>query len=332
VRTHLEIPGGPPANRMGDTHAPGAGRSGSLPLRDAALLAGVATLWGFNFVPIRWALDEVPPFALAALRFLLAALPMVLFVRRPRVPARLLVGYGLAIGVGQFGLLFLALRLGLPAGLSSLLMQVQVFLTIGLAAATTRDRITPTQMAGACVAALGLTALVAEKVGAGAASTAVGLLLVLAAASAWAVGNVMAKVASRKHGADVFALVVWSSLVPPLPLALLSLWAEGGVAGLASIAHAGPVAWASVLFMAYGATLFGFAAWNRMLHRHPVGLVAPFALLVPVAGLASAALFLGEPLSGVEAGGAAVVLAGLAVTLLGDRWRRGVALVPAADA
>jgi O-acetylserine/cysteine efflux transporter len=303
---------------MADATPPGASGA-TLPLRDAALLAGVAALWGFNFVPIRWALDAVPPFALAAVRFLLASVPMVLFVRRPRVPFAVLAGYGLAIGVGQFGLLFLAIQMGLPAGLSSLLMQVQVFLTIGLAAAATKDRVTPAQVAGACVAALGVTALVAEKAAAGAGATALGLLLILGAAASWAVGNVLAKGAARRHGTDMFSLVVWSSLVPPIPLALLSLWLEGGSA-LAGLREAGVLTWASILFMAYGATLFGFAAWNRMLHRHSAGLVAPFALLVPVAGVGSAALVLGEPLSGVEAVAAAVVLAGLAVTLLGDRW------------
>lgn len=284
--------------------------------RDVALLVGVAALWGFNFVPIRWALDAVPPFALAATRFLLAALPMVFFVRRPNVPARLVVAYGLAIGVGQFGLLFLAIRLGFPAGLASLLMQVQVFFTVALAALVLRDRVSAPQLAGACIASVGLGLLVWEKFGAGARASAFGLLLILLAALSWGVGNVVAKHVARRHDADAFALVVWSSLVPPLPLALISLTLESHP--LDALAHAGWIPWASIVFMAAGATLFGFAVWNRMLHRYSAGVVTPFALLIPIAGLASAWIFLREPMTAIEVAAAVVILAGLAVALL---WR-----------
>ena len=286
--------------------------------RDVALLIGVAALWGFNFVPIRWALDEVPPFALAATRFLIAAIPAVLFVARPRVPIGVVVAYGLAIGVGQFGLLFLAITLGMQAGLASLLMQVQVFFTVGLAAIALGDRVTLPQLAGASLAAIGVAALVGEKVGSGASAPVVGLLLVLGAASCWAAGNVIAKSAARRYNSDAFALVVWSSLVPPIPLAITSYFAEGGAAPLDALAHAGALAWASILFMAVGATLWGFAVWNKMLHRYTAASVTPFALLIPVAGLASAAIFLHEPLSLVQLSGALVIMAGLALALL---WR-----------
>src|ERR1051326_4527653 len=142
-----------------------AGVDRGLPPRDVALLVLVAAIWGFNFVPIRWALDEVPPFLLAAARFALAAVPLVAFVRRPALPVRYLVGYGLAIGTGQFGLLFLAIRLGFPAGLASLLIQVQVFFTIGLAAWITKDPVRPRQALGAGIAGLGVLLLVAERAG-----------------------------------------------------------------------------------------------------------------------------------------------------------------------
>lgn len=302
---------------------------GRLPWRDATVLVAVAAMWGFNFVPIRWALDEVPPFALAAVRFLAAAVPAVFLVRRPQIPLRLLVGYGLAIGVGQFGLLFLALRLGFPAGLASLLMQVQVMFTIGLAAVVTRDRIAPRQAVGAAIALIGIVVLVAARGVEGV--TAAGLAIVLAAAACWAVGNVVAKVASRRHGADVFGLVVWSSLVSPLPLAALSFTLEGGFDGLATLSGASLRAWSSILFMAYGATLFGFGVWNRLLHRHDAAVVTPFALLIPIAGLGSAALFLGEELHWIEAVAASLVLAGLAVVLLGGRLTKRSAAVPASS-
>ena len=196
--------------------------------RDLALTLAVVALWGYTFVPIRIALDEVPPFALAALRFLFAAVPMVFFVRPPAMPWRNVVAYGFAIGVCQFGLLFLGIRLGMPAGLSSLVIQVQVFFTIGLAVAFAGDHLRRHNLVGGAIAAAGMVVLAAYKLAGGLAGTLVGFALVVAAAFAWAVGNIVAKRGAGDHGADMFALTVWSSLVPPLPLAALAFVFEGG--------------------------------------------------------------------------------------------------------
>jgi O-acetylserine/cysteine efflux transporter len=288
-----------------------------IPPRDAALVVVVVALWGFNFVPIRWSLDEVPPFALAALRFLLAAVPMVFFVRRPAMPAWLVVCYGLAIGVGQFGLLFLGIALGMPAGLASLIVQAQVFFTIGLAAWTFGDRIAPRQIVGTLLAGAGIALLAWTRASGGAAASVLGLIVVLGAALSWAIGNTLAKHAAREGGApDMFALVVWSSLAAPLPLAALSFAMEGGTAPLHAILGMSLRVWLCVIFMAVGATLFGFAVWNKMLHRYSAATVAPFALLVPVVGLASGWWWLGESLNGLQIAAGALVLAGLALNLL----------------
>jgi len=236
--------------------------------RDLALALAVVAVWGYTFVPIKVALVEVPPFALAAVRFFCAAVPMVFFVRRPTMPWRNVAAYGLTIGVFQFGLMFLGMKLGMPAGLSSIVMQVQVFFTMGLAVAFAGD-----------------------------------------------------------HGADMFALVVWSSLVPPLPLAALSFLFEGGTAAVHAVASMSALAWACVAVMAYGATLFGFGTWNALLHRYPTALISPFGLLIPVTGLASGALFLGETLAPVQAVGAVLVFAGLAVNVYGLRIRAWLARV-----
>ncbi len=290
--------------------------------RDLTLILAVVALWGYTFVPIKVALAEVPPFALAALRFLLAAIPVCLFVRAPAMPARAVIGYGLAIGVMQFGLLFLGMKLGMPAGLSSLVIQVQVFFTMGLAVLFTHDRLQRHNIAGAVIAAAGIVALGAYKIAAGASTTFVGFLLVIAAAVGWALGNIIAKRAAGDHGADMFSLVVWSSLVPPLPLALASYVVEGGTAPWFAVVHMSAIGWACVLVMSYGATLFGFASWNRLLHRYPTGLISPFALLIPVSGLASGALFLGESIAVVQALGVGLVLLGLLMNVYGARWLR----------
>jgi len=281
------------------------------------LTLAVVAVWGFAFVPIRLALDEIPPFALAALRFLFAAVPAFLFVRGPDMPWRGVVAYGLAIGVFQFGLLFLGMKLGMAAGLSSLVIQMQVFFTMGLAVAFAGDRFHRWNALGAIVAAGGIVVLGAYKVASGAGATLAGFMLVIAAAFAWGVGNLIAKRAGADHDVDAFSLVVWSSLVPPLPLAVASYAFEGGAGAWSAVASASTLAWACVGFLAWGATLFAYGAWNRLLHTYPTPLVSPFALLVPVSGLASAAIFLGERLAPEQAAGVALVFAGLAVNVLG---------------
>jgi len=283
--------------------------------RDIVLLVAVAALWGFNFVPIRWALDAVPPFALAATRFTLAAIPMVFFVRRPAAPVRLVVAYGLLIGVGQFGLIFLAISVGMSAGLTSLLAQMQVFFTIGLAAWFLGDRVGLAQGAGAGLGGLGLALLVFDRLEGGATAPLLPLLMVVAAAAFWGVANIIARHVGRTYHVDGFSLVVWSSLASPLPLALMSFFLEGGTAPLGKLLNAGWLAWASIAFIVIGATLWGFATWNQMLRRYTAAAVTPFALLVPFAGLASAALLLGERPTILELVAGLIILAGLAVAL-----------------
>jgi O-acetylserine/cysteine efflux transporter len=285
---------------------------------DLALILVVVALFGFSFVVIKVGLREIPPFALAGLRFFLAAVPLVFFIKRPRMPWSYIAAYGFAIGVCQFGLLFLGMKLGMPAGLSSLVIQVQIFFTVGLAIAFLGDRLHKEDLIGAAIATVGVVLLGVYKLQSGMTATLIGFLLVIASALAWAVGNVVAKRAAR-YDDDMFALVVWSSLVPPLPLALLSYAFEGG-SGTA-ISSASPLAWGCVLVLAWGATLFGFASWARLLHKYPTALVSPFGLLIPVSGLASGAIFLGEGLAPLQMVGVALVLVGLAENVFGAQLR-----------
>jgi O-acetylserine/cysteine efflux transporter len=293
-----------------------------LTLRDLALLLAVVALWGFAFVPIKVALETVPPFALAALRFAFAALPAVFFIRRPRVRLGALIGYGVAIGICQFGLLFLGMRLGMPAGLSSLVIQMQVFFTMALGAWWMHDRLGVHNLAGAAIAAVGMVLLGTHKLNEGASATLVGFLLVIASAFGWAVGNIMAKRMMKGRNDEMLGLVVWSSLVPPLPLALLSYAVEGGPAAVDAVVHMDALRWGCVLLLSYGATLFGYVTWNRMLLRYPTPLVSPFGLLIPVSGLASGVLLAGERLSPLQIVGATLLLAGLAWNVHAPRLLR----------
>jgi O-acetylserine/cysteine efflux transporter len=290
--------------------------------RDLALILVVVALWGFSFVAIKIGLRELQPFTLAAARFFLAAFPLVLFVKPPRIPWRYVAGYGFAIGVCQFGLLFLGIELGMPAGLASVVIQVQVFFTIALGIVFLGEHSRREDLIGAAVATVGLVLLGVFKFTTGAAATFIGFLLVIAAALGWAVGNIVAKGAAKEHEADMFALVVWSSLVPPLPLAALAYAFEGGAATWESIRSAGLLTWGCVLMLAWGATLFGFASWAALLHRYPTALVSPFSLLIPVSGLAGGAIVLGEGLAPLQMVGVALVLAGLAENVFGASLRR----------
>ncbi len=176
-------------------------------------------------------------------------------------------------------------------------------------------------MLGAAIATVGILILVAQKLIAGADATLVGFALVIVAAFAWGVGNTISKHVAARHDADMFGLVVWSSLIPPLPLAVLSFAFEGGASIWSEMKSAGALTWACILCLSWGATLFGFASWARLLHRYPTGLIAPFGLLIPVSGVACGAIFLGESLAPLQAVGAALVLAGLVENVYGPAIR-----------
>lgn len=285
-------------------------------LRDLVLALAVVSVWGVNFVAIRWGVEEVPPLLLTALRFACAAVPAIFFIRPPKVGFGTLVAYGFSIGVLQFGLLFVAIKLGMPAGLSSLVMQLQAFFTIGLAVLFLSERPGPFQLIGAVVAFAGIGAIGMERLEEAALMP---LLMTIAAALFWGIGNIITKKAGK---IDMLSFVVWSSLVPPVPLFLASLVFEGAAALPQAL---GDITWlggGSLFFIAYGATLFGYGAWSVLLSRYPANVVAPFTLLVPIAGIGSAALLLGETISGVEVLGSVLVFGGLLLNGFGPRlWR-----------
>jgi O-acetylserine/cysteine efflux transporter len=282
-------------------------------LRAFLLALAVVAVWGTNFVVIRLGLDALPPLLFAALRFTLAALPLVFFIKRPAVPWRDLAFYGLFIGVGQFGLLFIAIDGLIAPGLASLVVQVQVVFTIGLAMRGTGERLTAVQYAALALAVAGVGIILAHT---GGTTTPLGVALVIGAAFGWSLGNMVTRRAGR---VDMLAYMVWSSLFAIPPLFALALAFEGSARIAAALAAAGPTVWAVVAWQTVGNTLFGYGAWGWLMARYPASSVAPMALLVPVFGMGSAALFLGEPLPGWKLGAAALIIGGLAVNLFGTR-------------
>jgi O-acetylserine/cysteine efflux transporter len=281
--------------------------------RDILLAVAVALVWGLSFLAIRWGVDEVSPLLLTALRYLFAALPAVFFIRRPKVGWPILLGYGLAIGVGQFGILFIAVKLGMPIGLASLVIQLQVFFTILLAFAMFGERPNVWQIAAAAIAFAGIGVIALERLEGAA---LLPLTLTIVAAVCWGLGNMAGKKAGR---VDMLGFVVWSALVPPLPLLAASLIFEGSGAIPAALEA---ITWrgvASIAFMSYAATIFGFGAWAWLLSRYPASQVSPFALFVPVAGIAAGAIFLDEQVTGHEIAGGALVFVGLLLNVFGPR-------------
>jgi len=276
----------------------------------AALL--MVTIWGFNFVVIRWGLDDVPPMTLTFFRFALAAFPAVLFVRRPQPSWRLVTGYGLFAFTIQFGLLFGGMQAGMPTGLASLVIQVQAFFTIGLVALLSHERAKPTQMIGATIAGTGLV-LVAFHLPP---STLVGFALVVAAAGSWAIANVIVK---RIDGEQPLAVVVWASAAAALAMLPVALIVEGPAAMWEAARALDTLAWLGLAFQAWPTTLIAFAIWAWLLRTYPAALVAPFTLLVPIVGMSCAVLLLGEDVTWWKLVSAALVLSGLALNVLASR-------------
>lgn len=286
-----------------------------LPARHLLLALAVVAVWGTNFVIIKVALVHLPPLLFAALRFAIALFPAVLLLPRPQVGWGNLAAYGGLIGVGQFGLLYLAMNGHISPGLASLVLQTQVFFTIGLAMFFAREKLRPFQVAALALAAGGLVVIVSHTDGS---TTLGGLALVLLAALSWAGGNIVAK---RANATNMLAYVVWSSAFAVPPLLALSFAVEGWPAMRAGVANADAATWAALLWQAWGNTLFGYAAWGWLLARHPAATISPMALLVPVFGMATAAWVVAEPLPAWKLVATALVMAGLAINLLWPRWR-----------
>jgi O-acetylserine/cysteine efflux transporter len=294
-----------------------------LPLNHLLLALAVVSVWGTNFVVIRWGLDGLPPFLFATLRFALSALPWIFFLPRPAAPWSRMAAFGVLLGVGQFGLLFLAMRSNISPGLASLVVQLQVFFTIGLALLLMGEKVRGYQVTGLLLAVAGLGVIGAHL---NATVTLLGLSLVLMAGFFWACANLVVKSIGR---VNMLHFVVWSSAFAVPPLFALSWLLEGPPSAmLQTLQQASALTWASVIWQAVGNTLFGFGVWNWLLSHHPAAQVTPMALLVPVFGMSASALALGEPLPAWKLGAGALVMAGLAVIVLWPRFAQARRAAP----
>ena len=287
----------------------------ALPFRHLLLALLIVSIWGSNFVAVKLALHDLPPLLLCTLRFVFVSIPAVFFLRRPAVPVRQLLTYGFSMFGFQFGFLFLGMKLGVSAGLASLVLQFQVFVTLALAAVVLKERISFAQIAGALIAGAGFVVVGLHT---GGEVSVAGLMCVLLAAVSWGFANFSSK---RLGKVNPLALVVWGSLVVPVPMAVASLVFEGPDVIVRSLTHLGGTAILSVAYIVYLSTLVAYSLWSWLLARHPATTVTPFALLVPVFGMLSSAVLLGESLPAWKLAAAALVIAGLSLNIFGPKLR-----------
>jgi O-acetylserine/cysteine efflux transporter len=281
-----------------------------LPASHLLLALAIVAVWGTNFVVIKISLDSFPPFYFAALRYIFVLFPAVFFLRIPKVSWGNLCIYGLATGVGQFGVMYYAVNSQISPGLASLVVQTQVFFTIGFAMFFAKEGL---RLYQALAVAVAMTGLVIIALHTDSTTTFLGLALVVFAGFSWGVANTV----SRRAGAiNMLSYVVWASAFSIPPLLIISLIFEGGVHHLWEVTLAAPMgAWVGVLWQSWANTLFGYAAWGWLLSKHPAAVVAPAPLLVPIFGMGASAFFLDEALPNWKVMAAGLVIAGLVVNL-----------------
>ena len=286
--------------------------------KDFILALLVVVIWGANFTVIKLGLGGVPSMLLVSLRYL-SVLPALFFVKKPELDWKYGLAYGFSVGVLQFSCLFYAMEIGMPAGLSSIILQSAAFMTPILAAVFLREKVKPNQIAGLVVAAVGLY-LIGVSAGEGGSSSIPipALMLTLAAAFFWAISNIILKFASNKlekegKKLDMVGVVIWTSLVPPIPLFIMSLIKDSPQVVFHTIMNLSPMSIFAILYLAIGATIFGYGAWNVLLGKYEASKISPLSLMVPVTGLITARLILGEVMTPMQWAGGLVIIAGLAI-------------------
>ena len=277
----------------------------------------VTLVWGVNFPITKLGLRAIDPFVLTGIRFALAALPLVFFIKRPAVKFSYVVAYGIIFGLGMWGVINYGIQVGVSPGIASLIIQLSVFFTMGWGFLLFKEKIRGAQMIGAVLALIGLAGIISTQEGNHA---VLGVMLIVLSAVAWSIGNVIIKKSGVK---EIFSFMVWASLIPPIPL-FLTAWLMHGSAAFEGLqASLDLTAVLSILFQVYLATHFAYWGWNSLLKLYPVSTVAPLSLLIPMFGIASSMLILDERISTPNLISIGIIIVGLAVGL----YRRPVNVV-----
>ena len=295
--------------------------------RDLLAALVIILVWGMNFVAMKYTLRSFTPFQLGAARYLFAALPLVFIVKPPKVAARWVVLFGLLQGVGQFGLLFTAIHVGMTAALASVLMQIQLFFTALFGTIWLGERLSTALKLGLGIAALAIACFAMSFASVGITGSWLGFILNLLAAAMWAASNIVARRAQQSSpGYDPLAFVVWSALVPIVPFVILSLIFDPSEMRLQWLGAPGG-AWIAVGYLGWMASVVAYGLWTWLLTRHSANRVAPFGLVVPVVGLSAGVLLMHEQLDTWQLLGIFFVLAAL-VAVFAIPWRAGRSQLP----
>ncbi|MFA5577564.1 MAG: EamA family transporter [Tissierellaceae bacterium] len=287
--------------------------------KDLILALLVVIVWGANFTVIKLGLDGVPSMLLVAMRYFFVAFPAIFFIKRPNIHWKYVVYYGFTVGVAQFGCLFYAMEIGMSAGLASIIVQLQAFLSPFLGSIFLKEKLKPKQLLGFLIAAIGLGLIGIASTSSSISAIPIGaLLLTIGAPTFWSISNVIARYASDKvkedgGSLDMLSLVVWSALVPPIPMIGLALLLDSPQVLISSLANLRFISIFSALYIGLLATLFGYGYWNILISKYPLAKISPLSLLVPITGLFTARIVLAEKLSSMQWVGALVILAGLIV-------------------
>ncbi len=290
--------------------------------KDIMLAFLLVVVWGLNFIAIKIGVSGVPSMLLVALRYFFTFIPAIFFIKKPNTEWKYIILYGIFVGVGQFACLFYAMEIGMPAGIASIVLQIQAFISPVLAMIFLNEKIKTKQIIGFLVAACGLVIIGMANIKGGISSIPVmAIVLNLTAPFFWAASNIVARIASDKatlkgEKLDMFSLVVWSALVPPIPILGLALMLDTPETLLNVLTNLSGISIFAIMYLAFGATLIGYGIWSILIGNYPMGKVAPIPLLVPVIALLSARIVLNEQLSSMQWMGVSVILLGLIISNL----------------
>lgn len=281
--------------------------------KDFIIAIAITFMWGINFSFIKLGLGSLNPFMLAGLRFFLCAIPLVFFIKKPDVKFIYIVLYGLFLGVGLWGVLYLGMHFGISAGVASIVLQLGVFFTVILSYIILKEKIDIYNKIGFVLALIGVLIVFLVTDGT---VTVLGMAFVILSAVSWALLNIILKKAKTK---DVFAFLIWSTLFPPIPLFLLAYFMQGDIVFINFFENINTKAIISIAFQVYPTTILGYWVWNSLLTKYPVSIVSPLSLLVPIFGLLGSFVFFHEEIGIYKIVASLIILLGLVINTFGSR-------------
>lgn len=281
--------------------------------KDLFLAIFITAIWGINFSVIKLGLTSLDPFMLAGLRFLLCALPLIFFIKKPDVAFKYIISYGLLFGVGLWGIVSLGIYFGISAGMASLVLQLSAFITIILASIVLKEDIDIFKKLGIVIALLGLVLIITVTDGS---VTLLGLVFVLVGAFSLSITNIIVKIVGTKN---VFSFLIWSSIFSPIPLFILAYLTQGEIVFIDFFVNLDKVAIFSILFQVYPTTLIGYWVWNTLLNKYPASNIAPLSLLVPIFGLTGSYFIFDESIGIIKILACSIIIIGLLTNIYAKR-------------